>query len=62
MNDKQIMHIDDNADDRDLTIRARKKNNVFNPSPSPATVPKHSQCFSGTGTATRTARRSSCST
>jgi hypothetical protein len=47
MNDKQIMLIEDNADDRDLTIRARKKNNVFNPSPSPATAPKPSQCFSG---------------
>jgi hypothetical protein len=42
MNDKQIMLIEDNADDRDLTIRARKKNNVFNPSPSPATAQKPS--------------------
>jgi two-component system, response regulator len=31
MNDKQIMLIEDNADDRDLTIRALKKNNVLNP-------------------------------
>ena len=31
MNDKQIMLIEDNPDDRDLTIRALKKNNVLNP-------------------------------
>ncbi len=31
MNDKQIMIIEDNPDDRDLTIRALKKNNVLNP-------------------------------
>ena len=31
MNDKQIMLIEDNPDDRDLTIRAFKKNNVLNP-------------------------------
>ena len=31
MNDKQIMLIEDNPDDRDLTIRALKKNNVRNP-------------------------------
>ena len=31
MNDKQILLIEDNADDRDLTIRALKKNNVLNP-------------------------------
>ena len=31
MRDKQIMLIEDNPDDRDLTIRAFKKNNVLNP-------------------------------
>ena len=31
MNDKQILLIEDNPDDRDLTIRALKKNNVLNP-------------------------------
>jgi two-component system, response regulator len=31
MNDQQIMLIEDNPDDRDLTIRALKKNNVLNP-------------------------------
>ena len=31
MNDKPIMLIEDNPDDRDLTIRAFKKNNVLNP-------------------------------
>jgi two-component system, response regulator len=31
MNDKQIILIEDNPDDRDLTIRALKKNNVLNP-------------------------------
>jgi two-component system response regulator len=31
MNDKQIMLIEDNPDDRDLTIRAFRKNNVLNP-------------------------------
>jgi hypothetical protein len=31
MNDKQIMLIEDNPDDRDLTIRALRKNNVLNP-------------------------------
>ena len=31
MNDKQIMLIEDNPDDRDLTIRALKKNNILNP-------------------------------
>ncbi len=31
MNDKQIMLIEDNPDDRDLTIRALKKHNVLNP-------------------------------
>ena len=31
MSDKQIMLIEDNPDDRDLTIRALKKNNVLNP-------------------------------
>jgi len=31
MTDKQIMLIEDNPDDRDLTIRALKKNNVLNP-------------------------------
>ncbi len=31
MNDKRIMLIEDNPDDRDLTIRALKKNNVLNP-------------------------------
>ena len=31
MNDKPIMLIEDNPDDRDLTIRALKKNNVLNP-------------------------------
>ena len=31
MNDQQIMLIEDNPDDRDLTIRALKKQNVLNP-------------------------------
>jgi two-component system response regulator len=31
MNNQQIMLIEDNPDDRDLTIRAFKKNNVLNP-------------------------------
>jgi CheY-like chemotaxis protein len=31
MNDSSIMLIEDNPDDRDLTIRALKKNNVLNP-------------------------------
>ncbi len=31
MIDKQIMLIEDNPDDRDLTIRALKKNNILNP-------------------------------
>ena len=31
MNDKPILLIEDNPDDRDLTIRAFKKNNVLNP-------------------------------
>ena len=31
MRDKQIMLIEDNPDDRDLTIRALKKHNVINP-------------------------------
>jgi two-component system, response regulator len=31
MNDKRILLIEDNADDRDLTIRALKKNNLLNP-------------------------------
>lgn len=31
MNDMQIMLIEDNPDDRDLTIRALRKNNVLNP-------------------------------
>jgi two-component system response regulator len=31
MNDKRIMLIEDNPDDRDLTIRALKKNNILNP-------------------------------
>ena len=31
MTDKQIMLIEDNPDDRDLTIRALRKNNVLNP-------------------------------
>ena len=31
MNEKQIMLIEDNPDDRDLTIRALKKNNILNP-------------------------------
>ncbi len=31
MSDKQIMLIEDNPDDRDLTIRALKKHNVLNP-------------------------------
>jgi two-component system response regulator len=31
MTDKQILLIEDNADDRDLTIRALKKSNVPNP-------------------------------
>jgi CheY-like chemotaxis protein len=31
VNDKQIMLIEDNPDDRDLTIRSLKKNNVLNP-------------------------------
>ena len=31
MNDKPIMLIEDNPDDRDLTIRALKKNNILNP-------------------------------
>ncbi len=31
MNDQPIMLIEDNPDDRDLTIRALKKNNVLNP-------------------------------
>ena len=31
MNDKPIMLIQDNPDDRDLTIRALKRNNVLNP-------------------------------
>lgn len=31
MNDKQIMLIEDNPDDRDLTIRALKKNHILNP-------------------------------
>ena len=31
MNDKPILLIEDNPDDRDLTIRALKKNNVLNP-------------------------------
>ncbi len=31
MRDKQIMLIEDNPDDRDLTIRALKKQNVINP-------------------------------
>jgi two-component system response regulator len=31
MNDQRIMLIEDNPDDRDLTIRALKKNNVLNP-------------------------------
>ncbi len=31
MNDKRIMLIEDNPDDRDLTIRALKKNHVLNP-------------------------------
>ena len=31
MNDMQIMLIEDNPDDRDLTIRALKKHNVINP-------------------------------
>ena len=31
MTDRQIMLIEDNPDDRDLTIRAFKKNNILNP-------------------------------
>ena len=31
MNDQRIMLIEDDPDDRDLTIRALKKNNVLNP-------------------------------
>ena len=31
MNDKPILLVEDNPDDRDLTIRAFKKNNVLNP-------------------------------
>jgi two-component system response regulator len=31
MIDKQIMLIEDNPDDRDLTIRALRKNNILNP-------------------------------
>ena len=31
MNDKHIILIEDNPDDRDLTIRALKKNGVLNP-------------------------------
>jgi len=31
VNDKPIMLIEDNPDDRDLTIRALKKNNILNP-------------------------------
>ena len=31
MNDKQVLLVEDNPDDRDLTIRALKKNNVLNP-------------------------------
>jgi CheY-like chemotaxis protein len=31
MNDKPILLVEDNPDDRDLTIRALKKNNVLNP-------------------------------
>jgi len=31
MNDKRIMLIEDNPDDRDLTIRALKKNSILNP-------------------------------
>ena len=31
MNDQRIMLIEDDPDDRDLTIRALRKNNVLNP-------------------------------
>jgi hypothetical protein len=62
MNDKKIILVGETLTTGTLTIRALKKNNVLNPSPWQATAPRPPACFSGTTTATRTARRSSCST
>jgi len=39
MSDKQVMLIEDNPDDRDLTIRHSRKTTCSTPSPSPATAP-----------------------
>jgi hypothetical protein len=50
MNDKQIMLIEDNPDDRDLTIRALKKTSSSTPSRSPATAPRPSPSSRGTTT------------
>jgi two-component system, response regulator len=62
MSNKPILLIGDNADDRDLTNRALKKNNVLNLVAVASNGAAARTMLSGTTTATRTARRSSCST
>jgi two-component system response regulator len=62
MNDKQIMLIEDNPDDRDLTIRAFRKNNVLNPVTVAGNGAEALTMLFGDETATRATRRSSCST
>ena len=62
MTDKTILLVEDNADDRDFTIRAFKKHNFPNPVAVACDEPRRSPCSSGTATAARTAPRSSCLT
>ena len=63
MNDKPILLVEDNPDDRDLTIRAFKKNNVLNPIVVAMDGDEALTMLLGDhDQRTRTARRSSCST
>ena len=62
MTDKQILLIEDNADDRDLTIRAFKKSNVPNPVAVASDGADALTMLLGDGHRDQTSRRSSCST
>jgi len=62
MNDKQIMLIEDNPDDRDLTVRALKENNVLNPVTVASNGAEALTVLLGDDHRDQATRRSSCST
>ena len=62
MTDKPIMLIEDSPDDRDLTLRELKENNILNPVTVASNGVEALTMLFGTTTSTGTTRRSSCST